>query len=176
MIGTLVDLIQGRAQAGFRTAESDTAVILLWWAFGGERKRQGWIMPLVFAGTALSAVMIEPIQGEGGIRSATPEFMQALRKLCDERRLRPVHHVVRDQRNNNRDKNPGRVLGVQHPKIHKRESQHQGRACGGAVNWGVREVGHGDGGGGHFAPGCRDLHGAEPGGAMAIVGGMQRFP
>ncbi len=35
--------------------------ILLWWAFGGERKRQGWIMPLVFAGTALSAVMIEPI-------------------------------------------------------------------------------------------------------------------
>lgn len=37
------------------------AVILLWWAFGGERKRQGWIMPLVFGGTALSAVMIEPI-------------------------------------------------------------------------------------------------------------------
>jgi hypothetical protein len=37
------------------------SAILLWWAFGGERKRQGWIMPLVFAGTALSAVMIEPI-------------------------------------------------------------------------------------------------------------------
>lgn len=37
------------------------AVILLWWAFGGERKRQGWIMPLVFAGTAFSAVLIEPI-------------------------------------------------------------------------------------------------------------------
>jgi len=37
------------------------ALILLWWAFGGERKRRGWIMPLVFAGTALSAVMIEPI-------------------------------------------------------------------------------------------------------------------
>tara|TARA_R110001606_G_scaffold29838_4_gene92878 strand:- start:530 stop:1279 length:750 start_codon:yes stop_codon:yes gene_type:complete len=35
--------------------------ILLWWAFGGERKRHGWILPLVFAGTALSAVMIEPI-------------------------------------------------------------------------------------------------------------------
>ena len=35
--------------------------ILLWWAFGGERKRRGWILPLVFAGTALSAVMIEPI-------------------------------------------------------------------------------------------------------------------
>ena len=37
------------------------ATILLWWALGGERKRRGWIMPLVFAGTALSAVMIEPI-------------------------------------------------------------------------------------------------------------------
>jgi len=37
------------------------AAILLWWALGGERKRRGWIMPLVFAGTALSAVMIEPI-------------------------------------------------------------------------------------------------------------------
>lgn len=37
------------------------AAILAWWAFGGERKRRGWILPLVFAGTALSAVMIEPI-------------------------------------------------------------------------------------------------------------------
>ena len=35
--------------------------ILLWWAFGGERRRQGWVLPLIFAGTALSAVMIEPI-------------------------------------------------------------------------------------------------------------------
>lgn len=35
--------------------------ILLWWAFGGERVRKGWILPLTFAGTALSAVMIEPI-------------------------------------------------------------------------------------------------------------------
>ena len=37
------------------------AGILLWWAFGGEQKRQGFVLPLVFAGTALSAVMIEPI-------------------------------------------------------------------------------------------------------------------
>jgi hypothetical protein len=35
--------------------------ILLWWAFGGERKCQGWVLPLIFAGTALSAVIIEPI-------------------------------------------------------------------------------------------------------------------
>ena len=37
------------------------AAILVWWALGGERQRHGWIMPLVFVGTALSAVMIEPI-------------------------------------------------------------------------------------------------------------------
>ncbi len=37
------------------------AGILAWWAIGGQRARHGWIMPLVFAGTALSAVMIEPI-------------------------------------------------------------------------------------------------------------------
>jgi hypothetical protein len=37
------------------------SALLLWWAFAGERKRQGWVLPLVFAGTALSAMMIEPI-------------------------------------------------------------------------------------------------------------------
>lgn len=30
------------------------------------------------------AVVVEPIQGEGGINPATPEFLQALRTLCDE--------------------------------------------------------------------------------------------
>lgn len=37
------------------------SAILAWWALGGERRHRGWILPLVFAGTALSAVMIEPI-------------------------------------------------------------------------------------------------------------------
>lgn len=31
------------------------------------------------------AIMIEPIQGEGGVHPATQEFMQGLRKLCDEK-------------------------------------------------------------------------------------------
>ncbi len=31
------------------------------------------------------AIMIEPVQGEGGVHPATQEFMQGLRKLCDER-------------------------------------------------------------------------------------------
>jgi acetylornithine aminotransferase len=31
-----------------------------------------------------AGVIVEPIQGEGGINVATPEFLQALRKRCDE--------------------------------------------------------------------------------------------
>lgn len=32
-----------------------------------------------------AAIMIEPVQGEGGVNPATPEFMRGLRKFCDER-------------------------------------------------------------------------------------------
>ena len=30
-------------------------------------------------------IMLEPIQAEGGVRPATKEFMQGIRKLCDEK-------------------------------------------------------------------------------------------
>ena len=30
------------------------------------------------------AIMVEPVQGEGGVHPATKEFMQGLRKFCDE--------------------------------------------------------------------------------------------
>lgn len=33
------------------------------------------------------AVMVEPVQGEAGVRPCTPAFAQALRALCDEHRL-----------------------------------------------------------------------------------------
>lgn len=33
----------------------------------------------------VAAVLVEPIQGEGGINVATPEFLQAIRQLCDEK-------------------------------------------------------------------------------------------
>lgn len=32
----------------------------------------------------VAAIIIEPVQGEGGFYSASPAFMQALRKVCDE--------------------------------------------------------------------------------------------
>ena len=34
-----------------------------------------------------AAILIEPIQGEGGMRSAEPDFLRALRRLCDEKGL-----------------------------------------------------------------------------------------
>ncbi|TIN67286.1 MAG: aminotransferase class III-fold pyridoxal phosphate-dependent enzyme, partial [Mesorhizobium sp.] len=30
------------------------------------------------------AVVVEPIQGEGGVTAATPEFLKGLRALCDQ--------------------------------------------------------------------------------------------
>lgn len=33
------------------------------------------------------AIMLEPVQGEGGVNPATLEFMQGIRKLCDEKGL-----------------------------------------------------------------------------------------
>ena len=38
-------------------------------------------------GPETAAIMIEPIQGEGGVRPVAPEFLRALRKLCDEHGL-----------------------------------------------------------------------------------------
>ncbi|MBC7241089.1 MAG: aminotransferase class III-fold pyridoxal phosphate-dependent enzyme, partial [Anaerolineae bacterium] len=32
-----------------------------------------------------AAVIVEPVQGEGGVRPAEPAFLQGLRRLCDER-------------------------------------------------------------------------------------------
>ncbi len=35
-------------------------------------------------GPQTCAVIVEPMQGEGGVVPATPEFLQGLRSLCDE--------------------------------------------------------------------------------------------
>ncbi|MBM3520950.1 MAG: aspartate aminotransferase family protein [Alphaproteobacteria bacterium] len=38
-------------------------------------------------GDATAGILVEPIQGEGGIRPAPPEFLRGLRSLCDARGL-----------------------------------------------------------------------------------------
>ena len=38
-------------------------------------------------GPATAAILIEPIMGEGGVRVVPPEFLRALRRLCDENGL-----------------------------------------------------------------------------------------
>ena len=40
------------------------------------------------------AIMLEPVQGEAGVHPATPEFLQALRQLCDAHRLLLVFDEV----------------------------------------------------------------------------------
>ena len=34
---------------------------------------------------SVSAILLEPLQGEGGVNPATPEFFQGVRRMCDER-------------------------------------------------------------------------------------------
>ena len=38
-------------------------------------------------GPETAAIMVEPIQGEGGVRESSPEFLRGLRALCDENGL-----------------------------------------------------------------------------------------
>lgn len=45
-------------------------------------------------GPDTAGFLIEPIQGEGGIRPADPEFLQALRKICDDKDLMLVFDEV----------------------------------------------------------------------------------
>src|SRR5436189_1841763 len=37
------------------------------------------------AGDATAAIIIEPVMGEGGVRVVSPQFLRALRELCDQR-------------------------------------------------------------------------------------------
>jgi len=39
------------------------------------------------AGDATAAILIEPVMGEGGVRVVPPQFLKALRELCDQRGL-----------------------------------------------------------------------------------------
>jgi acetylornithine/succinyldiaminopimelate/putrescine aminotransferase len=41
-----------------------------------------------------AAILVEPIQGENGVRPATPEFLRGLRELCDKRNLLLMYDEV----------------------------------------------------------------------------------
>ena len=45
-------------------------------------------------GPQTAAVLLEPIQGESGIRPATPEFLRGLRQLCTDRQLLLMYDEV----------------------------------------------------------------------------------
>lgn len=45
-------------------------------------------------GPATAGIIVEPIQGEGGVRMAPPSFFRELRKLCDEHKLMLVFDEV----------------------------------------------------------------------------------
>ncbi len=45
-------------------------------------------------GPATAAIMIEPIQGEGGIRPVPPAFLRLLRQMCDEHDLLLIYDEV----------------------------------------------------------------------------------
>lgn len=45
---------------------------------------------------ATSAILIEGIQGEGGLNLASPEYLLGLRKLCDEKKLLLLMDAVQD--------------------------------------------------------------------------------
>ncbi len=45
-------------------------------------------------GDTTAAILIEPIQGEGGIRTVAPEFLRNLRKLCDAHGLLLIYDEI----------------------------------------------------------------------------------
>ncbi|MDH4202759.1 MAG: aspartate aminotransferase family protein [Phycisphaerae bacterium] len=60
----------------------------------------------------VAAVMIEPIQGEGGVHEATAEYMQTIRDLCDEHRALMILDEVQTGMGRT-----GRWFGYQHYEV-----------------------------------------------------------
>ena len=58
---------------------------------------------------SVTGILLEPVQGEGGVNPATPEYFQGVRRICDERGL--VFHVDEVQTGLGRT---GEWFGYQH--------------------------------------------------------------
>ena len=57
-------------------------------AFGDIKAVEAALLP------EMACILIEPVQGEGGLRPAPPDFLRALRRLCDERDLMLIFDEV----------------------------------------------------------------------------------
>jgi predicted acetylornithine/succinylornithine family transaminase len=60
----------------------------------------------------VAAVMLEPVQGEGGVNPARPEYLRAVRRLCDEREALLVMDEVQTGLGRT-----GRWFGFQHADV-----------------------------------------------------------
>jgi acetylornithine/succinyldiaminopimelate/putrescine aminotransferase len=61
----------------------------------------------------VAAVLVEPVQGEGGVNPAAPEFIQGVRHLCDERGLLMIVDEVQTGFGRT-----GRWFGFEHFGVH----------------------------------------------------------
>ena len=78
-----------------------------------------------------AAVMLEQVQGEGGVNCATPEFMQGLRALCDQHKLLLICDEVQTGMGR-----LGTLFGYQHYGI-KPDIMTLGKGIGGGVPLGA---------------------------------------
>ncbi len=77
------------------------------------------------------AVMLEPVQGEGGVNCATPEFMSGLRALCDKHKLLMICDEVQTGMGR-----LGTLFGYQHYKVEP-DIMTLGKGIGGGVPLGA---------------------------------------
>ena len=61
----------------------------------------------------VAAVLLEPVQGEGGVNPAPPAYLRAVRELCDEREVLLIVDVVHTGLGRT-----GRWFGFQHADLH----------------------------------------------------------
>jgi 4-aminobutyrate aminotransferase / (S)-3-amino-2-methylpropionate transaminase / 5-aminovalerate transaminase len=64
------------------------------------------------APTDVATIIIEPVQGEGGFRSAPVELLQALRRICDEHGILLIADEVQSG-----FARTGRMFGIEHSKV-----------------------------------------------------------
>jgi 4-aminobutyrate aminotransferase-like enzyme len=68
----------------FRSQLAEFAQFVPFPTHGGELSRLGKAIRLVLRRLPIGAILVEPVQGRGGINIPPPQFLPLLRELCDE--------------------------------------------------------------------------------------------